>query len=80
MNILQKLLHQSGRTLVPNIRLDKNFILHEALQTAQEYGTQIVIISMNKVAACSLLKEAKKMDFFGQVLDGSFLILNLALA
>ena len=72
MNILQKLLHQSGRTLVPNIRWDKNFILHETLQTAQEYGTQIVIISMNKVAACSLLKEA---DFIGQALDGSFLIL-----
>ncbi len=49
------------RTVVPYIRLHKGNVFHRALQVTQEYGTHIMIISMDKVAACLLLEEAQKM-------------------
>ena len=61
--LLQKLMSQSGKPLVPYIRMKKNSILQQVFQTIQEYETRIIIISMNRLAACSLLEEARKMNF-----------------
>ncbi len=58
----QLLQDQSERTLVPYILLEENSILRQALQTIQEHETRVIIVSVKKQTACSLLKEARKMD------------------
>lgn len=65
--------------VVPYIRLRKNPDFHQVLQTIQQYGTQVIVISMNKLAACSLLEVAEKMVLIGHVMHGLFLIMNLIL-
>ena len=59
---LKQLVHSSGRAFIPYVRLDKGIEFRQALETVQAYGTQIVILSMNRQAACSLLEEAREMD------------------
>ena len=59
---LKQLVHNSGRAFIPYVRLDKDIEFRQALETVQTYGTQIVILSMNRQAACSLLEEAREMD------------------
>lgn len=61
--LLQMKMCESGKTVVPLITLDEKPLLHQTLQTVQEYGTQIIILSLPKLTACSLLDEAQRVEF-----------------
>ena len=61
--LLQQRMDKSGKTVAPHIGVYSNHSVLQALQTLQEYNTQIVIVSVRKSLACSLLVEAERLGF-----------------